>query len=169
MGDKKANIKFACFFHLTNKMKKKGQLKLSFGMIFSIILIIFFLVFAFFGIKKFLDIQEAISTEQFKSDLKQDLTRMWKSSRVSTEKAYNLPKGITGVCFENDEYENMYFVPREFGGALIEHIDFEKTLDIKINSEVSDRRLCFDNVNKKVKMSFEKDFGEPLVTILKNE
>jgi len=40
--------------------EKRGQLKLSFGMIFSIILIIVFLGFAFFGIQKFMDYQKSI-------------------------------------------------------------------------------------------------------------
>ena len=146
-----------------DEMKKRGQLKLSFGMIFSIILIIFFLVFAFFGIKKFLGIQEAISIEQFKSNLQDDIEQGWKSSRVSTEKVYSLPKEITGICFENDEYENMYFVPREFGGALIDYINWKKTIDPK------SERLCFENINGKVKMFLQKDFNETLVTIIKNE
>lgn len=147
---------------------KYGQLKLSFGMIFSIILIIFFLVFAFFGIKKFLDIQETISIEQFKSDLQEDIKQGWISGgHISTKKTYSLPKEITGVCFEDDEDENMYFVPREFGDKFINYINWEKTLDKEINSEAKNGRLCFENINGKVNIFLKKDFGENFVTIIK--
>ena len=149
------------------KVNKRGQLKLSFGMIFSIILIIFFLVFAFFGIRQFLDVQETINTEQFKNDFQEDVDQMWRSSRGSTEKIYGLPKEITGVCFEDDDFENMYFVPREFGGEFIEHIDIGKTLDLKVNSDARTGRLCFENTDGKIKIFLEKDFGENLVTIIK--
>ena len=149
------------------KRNKRGQLKLSFGMIFSIILIIFFLVFAFFGIRQFLDVQETINVEQFKNDFQEDVDQMWRSSRGSTEKIYSLPNEITGVCFEDDSFENMYFVPREFGGEFIEHIDIGKTLDLKVNSDARTGRLCFENTDGKIKIFLEKDFGENLVTIIK--
>ena len=146
---------------------KKGQLKLSFGMIFSIILIIFFLVFAFFGIREFLGVQETITTEQFKNNFQQDIDQMWRSSRGSTEKTYSLPKDITEVCFEDDDFENMRFVPFEFGGELIEHIDMGKTLSLEVNPDVSQGRLCFENIDGRIKINLSKDFGENLVTIIK--
>jgi uncharacterized protein (UPF0333 family) len=47
---------------------KKAQLKISFGMIFSIILVISFLAFGFFAIQKFLGIQENIIMKKFVDD-----------------------------------------------------------------------------------------------------
>ena len=72
------------------KKRKKAQIKLSFGMIFSIILIIVFLAFAFYAIKVFLGIQNTAQIGKFISDLKSDVDRVWKSTESSEEKEYNL-------------------------------------------------------------------------------
>ena len=50
------------------KTKKNAQMQLSFGMIFSIILIVFFLAFAFFGIRAFLGVQDSAKTAKFLND-----------------------------------------------------------------------------------------------------
>ncbi len=85
---------------------KKAQMKLSFGMIFSIILIIIFIAFAFYAILKFLDLQDSIKTAQFSDDLQYDINKMWKSSQGSQPREYLLPSKIKSVCFVEDKYEN---------------------------------------------------------------
>ena len=89
---------------------KKAQLKISFGMIFSIILIIFFVAFAFFGIRKFLGVHDEITSEKLIDDLNNDIEKMWKSSRGSQEVSYNVPRDVKSVCIKDDEYENIYFL-----------------------------------------------------------
>ncbi len=138
---------------------RKGELNLSFGMIFSIILIIAFIVFAFYAIKKFLDFQDTINIEKFKDDLQADIDNLWRSSDGSQEVEYNLPRKITAVCFENDDYENLYFESeRIWAGKKINHIDIIATLD-------GEDSACFENINGKVKMTIKKDFSDVLVTI----
>jgi hypothetical protein len=61
--------------------KKKAQMEISFGMIFSILLIVIFIAFAFFGIKKFLEVHNEILSKKFIDDVNADITKMWKSSR----------------------------------------------------------------------------------------
>ena len=138
-------------------------MKLSFGMIFSIILIIIFISFAFYAILKFLDLQDSIKIEQFKDNLQNDVDKMWKGSQGEREVDYSLPSKIESICFKEDEYENLFFRSDKFiEGGKIEHIDIDKILGTKDS-------FCIENKNNKIKMIIKKDYGEALVTIEKNE
>jgi len=141
------------------KRGKNGQIKLSFGMIFSIILIIVFLAFAFYAIKTFLGIQDAAQTGKFINDLKSDIDRVWKSTESSEEKEYVLPSKIDAVCFRDDEYENLFFQSDKFfEGRQINHIDISKIISIE-------NPFCIENVRGKVKLTLVKKIDEALVTI----
>jgi hypothetical protein len=147
----------------------KAQMQISFGMIFSILLIIVFIAFAFFGIKKFMEVQNGILGKKFIDDLNNDLEKVWKSARSSEEVSYSLPDKVESVCFgeKNTEYENdmynVYFLPEgEFDGGKLNRVDFEKTLN-------GEEELCFPVKNKKVSFVLSKSYGETLVTISKNE
>ncbi len=164
-------------------MQKKGAIKLSFGMIFSIILIIIFIVFAFYAIQKFLQIQDAAKVGQFTNNLQSDINSAWEGSQRSQEVNYFLPKKIEYVCFidinsarsgtnrnfyEELEYicyndENMAFYPigssQGTESKEMKHIDIEK-----ITSD--ENPFCIKNINGKVEMTIQKSFGEELVTIV---
>ena len=140
-------------------MKKRGQTQLSFGTIFSIILIIVFIGFAIFAVRKFLGVQEFAQVEKFKDDLQTDIDKMWRSTQGSQKLDYSLPRKISEVCLINDEFENIYFVPNDFQGGLLNNIDFSKT--IPANSP----RLCMQNTKGKVTMTIKKNYGENLVII----
>jgi hypothetical protein len=142
-------------------MGKRGAMEISFGMIFSIILIVVFLAFAFFGIRKIIDMQGVALSSQFKSDLQDDINKMWNGPQGQQQMKYNLPIKIDGVCIVDDNYENLYFLPRgKFSGTTLENIDIEQTLG-------SNNQLCFENNDGSVTMTLKKDFGENLVTILR--
>jgi hypothetical protein len=142
-------------------MKRRGAIELSFGMIFSIVLIIIFLAFGFYAITKFLDLQKNIQTEKFLSDFQGDVNLMWKSQQGSQPRTYTLPTDITAVCFKNDEFENLQFSSNKIiRGKKILNIDIEKTIGDKDS-------LCMQNVNGKVSMTLVKNFGDVLVTITK--
>jgi len=141
------------------KRGKNGQIKLSFGMIFSIILIIVFLAFAFYAIKTFLGIQDAAQTRKFINDLKSDIDRVWKSTESSEEKEYVLPSKIDYICFRDDEYENLFFQSDKFfEGGQIRNIDIIKIISIE-------DPFCIENVRGKVKLTLVKEIDEALVTI----
>lgn len=144
--------------------RKKAQMKLSFGMIFSIILIIIFIAFAFYAILKFLDIQDSVKIAQFTDDLQSDIDKAWRGSgEYSQQFKYSLPQKIDSICFVNDEYENLVFHSDELlGGEKIEHLDIEQTLDGK-NS------FCVDNIEGKIRMTIKKEYGDALVTIENEE
>jgi len=140
---------------------KTGQMKLSFGMIFSIILIVIFIAFAFYAIRIFLGIQDEMKIEQFGNGLQTDVDKMWKSSQGSQEVEYLLPSKIESVCFSDDEYQNLIFHSEEFvGGKKIQHIDIEKITE-------DENPFCVENIKGKIKMIIKKDYGEALVTITK--
>ena len=161
---------------------KKAQLKLSFGMIFSIILIIIFIFFAFYAIQKFISVQNSVQVGKFSSDFQNDINRIWKGSQGLQKKEYFLPKKIIFVCFadyssagrgENKEFydelelvyyenENLFFYPVGSAEGLnakeMKHIDLTKTTE-------TENPLCVENVKGKISFTIQKDFNEALVTI----
>jgi hypothetical protein len=162
-------------------MEKRGQMEISFGMIFTIILIIAFVVFAFYAIQKFLGMQKKLEIGSFVSSFQEDVDRIWKSSKASQEASYSLPNKIKKVCFIDyysalhgkdkktgddlkqvfNEKENLFFYPLGSAEGLdafaIEHIDIEKiTKDNNPN--------CFDSSGK-IQLTIKKDYDYPLVVI----
>ena len=170
----------------------RGQMKLSFGMIFSIMLIIIFITFSFFAIKKFIDIGDTAQIAKFSSTLQNDIDKAWKGSQSSQEREYYLPSKIKLLCFANfsensggqyaiGQYnelynelrfnfygsENFFFYPIGSAQGLnskeIKHIDLIKTTeDGALNPS------CIENIDGKIKIIIEKTYGDALVTIKKS-
>jgi len=158
---------------MNKRREAGGQMQISFGMIFSIILIIVFIVFAIYGITKFLCISKIAQVEKFKSDFQEDIDSMWKSTQGSERVEYFIPKKIEQVCFKNRinpktlKDENMYFVPEKFScdistAYILDNVDIAKTV-----AGLTGRKLCIDNSNGKISMTIKKAFNENLVTITK--
>lgn len=161
---------------------KRGQFELSFGMIFSIILIVIFVSFAFYAIGKFLDIQNSTSVGKFATDFQTDIDKMWKSSQGMQEETYSLPEKIKDVCFIDYstpaqgqyssfytelqqnyyENENMFFYP--IGAAQGLNAKQMKNIDLK-KTTLIENPSCFENKNGKVRFVIKKNFNEALVTI----
>lgn len=162
--------------------EKEGQMKLSFAMIFSIILIILFVSFSFYAIQKFLGITNSIQIGKFTEDLQNDIDKIWKSSQGSDKNRYSLPSKIELVCFVDydsskrgsnqnlydelkTEYygtKNLFFYPLKasegLGSKTIKNIDLSKITQ-------SENPFCIENINGKVSIAAKKDFNEQLVTI----
>lgn len=160
---------------------KRGQIKLSFGMIFSVIMIVIFLVFSFYGIRTFLGIQESATVGTFLNDFQSDVDELWKSTEGSKEVRYYLPNKVSHICivdFETDAKgarqsiygelrfvdfgeENLAFYPlgsTNFDSERIENIDL-------IEITQTENPFCIENKNGVIEMILSKDFGEPLVKI----
>lgn len=157
-------------------------MKMSFGMIFSVILIIIFIAFAFYVIKTLIDGNEKNLIMLFINDLRHDIDSAWKGTQSSQEIIYNLPKKIEYVCFvdynsrekganrgfyrelERFYYgsENLIFYPggsfEELSSVEIEDINIEKITE-------SENPFCIENIDGRVKMTIKKNFGEELVLI----
>ena len=161
---------------------KRGQLELSFGMIFSIILIVVFISVAVYGIVKFLEFQKQSQIGIFFNDFQSDIDKMWRASG-SQRVSYSLPGGINSICFidyksgkrgENreiydelsqlfNEAENLFFYPPGSGvGGLdakeIRHINLEKITE-------SENPFCIQNVKGRVDFVIN-NFDESLVNVV---
>jgi hypothetical protein len=146
---------------IPQKKNHRGQLDISFGMIFSIILIIVFLAFGFYAIKKFIDLQRTIQIESFLKDFQNDVDKMWKSPQGSQKLSYTLPTKISEVCFTNNEFENLIFTSKEIiRGKMIENIDIG-------NITSQEDPFCIQNTKGKVSFTIAKDYGETLVRVQK--
>ncbi|MFH1801291.1 MAG: hypothetical protein ABH804_00440 [archaeon] len=161
---------------------KRGQMQLSFGMIFSIILIVIFISVAFYAILKFLDVQNSMKVGKFLNDFQTDVDRMWKGSHGSQEVEYYLPSKIEYVCFIDYslqskgsradiynkmkqvyyEHENIFFYPlgsaEGMDASEIEHINLEKITE-------SENPYCVQNVDGKIKFTLKKNYDEATVDV----
>ncbi len=145
------------------KSDKKAQMQISFGMIFSIILIIAFIAFAIFAIQKFLAFQRDVQINQLIEKIKGDVNVAWKSQRSQELKNYSLPSNIVEICFLDDEFGNMILQTKTiYHRKNIPYLDIPKMIQ-----QTSNGKLCFESVNGKVSMKIKKEFGENLVSIEK--
>jgi len=76
-------------------------MSLPFGMIFSIMLIILFIIIAFIAIKYFLGIQKCTKVGSFYKDLQEKVDSAFKSSGYKRTMNIDLPSGVTKICFAN--------------------------------------------------------------------
>jgi H+/gluconate symporter-like permease len=139
-------------------MKKRGQMKLSFGMIFSIFLVIVFLAFAFYAIQKFLSLQEEIQIKQFTENFQNQVNKLWASNQGQSPFEAKVPDKIVSICFRNEEKNLQLNFDKGFNTLKIEHLSVEKLLGNK-------NKFCILNENNKVKFTLEKSYGNPLVEI----
>lgn len=145
-------------------VNKKGQTQISFGVIFSVILIIVFIAFAIFGIGKIMQMNNLIKVKNFEKKLQENIDTIWKDSG-SNEFTYYLPNKIKQVCFIEDDLENMYFEPiGEYDGFKLKNVDIEASISQSISIP---KKLCIDNVNGKLSLILKRDYGQTLVTITK--
>ena len=80
-------------------MGKKGQMQISFGMIFSILLVICFISFVIYVIIYFLNFSDKVRIEQFEQEIQESIDKIWRSVQGSKTVKLGLPKKIEKVCF----------------------------------------------------------------------
>lgn len=168
--------------HSSRMGQMRGQINLSFGMLFSIILIIVFIVFAFYAIGKFLDIQKSVKVGQFSESLKADVDRMWKSSSGSQAVEYSLPSSVESVCFTDFGESASSGKEKTYDSLRMVHFNEENTFfypvgsaggvdSVKINNidltEITKKEnpYCIESVNEKIKLTIKKDIGSALVVV----
>lgn len=131
---------------------KKGQeiFGLSFGMIFAVILIIFFVFIAFIVIKQFLCTKDCAKTGIFFSELNKKVEDAWDYGDITSRYSIDLPTQVEYVCFANltedlkginkaigdeivthDTNDNLFlYAPKktccDFSSGYIKHLDLEK-------------------------------------------
>ena len=87
------------------KIGKRGQetMGMPFSIIFSIILIIVFIMIAFVAIRYFLNIKKCSQVGMFYEDLEKEIASAQSSSGTSKDFKIELPSGIEKVCFADLE------------------------------------------------------------------
>lgn len=162
-------------------MKKKGQFQIGFGMIFSIFLIVVFIVVAFIAINAFLGVSCSVETGSFIKDLNSEITRIWKGAGESTTKEFKINGcDFEYVCFydvnsnTNGEYaifendfrvfigdegdHNLYFYPRS-------QSDVPSTFIDHVNMDLASNPQCFKKTENIIKIRLSKNANEALVRV----
>lgn len=142
---------------------KRGQLKISFGMIFAIILIIVFIVFAFIAISHFLSFQKKVQTKQFMNNLQNDINNAYQSQQSSNIETYNLPSNVEKVCFVNSELNNLEVFNK--GSQIYSAKHKLNYLDLNKTFSSGDSKICAKVKDGKVSIKLTKDYYSPLVTV----
>lgn len=158
-------------------------MKLSFGMIFSVILIIVFLAFGFYVIKLLLDGQSQSKVFIFREDLQDDIDKIWRGAgSLTNPDGYILPDEIKLVCFVDSdssargknsnlfielkkayyEDENLVFYP--VGSA--QGLDAVKINHLNIGEITSkENPFCISNGDGRIQLTIKRDYGEEGVLI----
>jgi uncharacterized protein (UPF0333 family) len=83
------------------KERKKGQIQISFGMIFSIIIIIATVAVAFYVINYFMKMSECTKAGSFVSSLKNEVEKAYNGDITKGPFTKEVPSGVKYVCFGN--------------------------------------------------------------------
>lgn len=168
--------------HLNKSKKSQQSIGMSFGVIFSIILIIFFLLISFIAIRAFLGTKDCTQVGIFLSDFESEVTNTWNSQGVATDFKRTLPTEVEYVCFidfsKNPKGEfkdiynrlsyyegsgaNLFFYPKDSACntayKIIKHLDME-TITKSINPN------CVPVEKGVIRMNLEKGFNDRLVKV----
>lgn len=74
-------------------------MQLSFGMIFSILIIIVTVAVAFYVIKEFFLTSSCVEIKAFHSDLQLEIDTAWRSAAAQMQYKQALPSSVKSVCF----------------------------------------------------------------------
>ncbi len=134
-----------------SKKRVKGQIDLSFGVIFSIILIVAIIGVAFYAITYFLNIKKCSDIAFFYKDLEGEINRAYGSQLYQDVFEGGLPSGIDSVCFGNlsSSLARQYGKEYEF---LKRYKDINANLFLYPNKNACDSNLAYTNLEH-VKMS----------------
>ena len=91
-------------------MEKRGQFEISFGVIFSIIIIIAIIGVSAYVLVGLLDTGKCASIGLFYDEIKDETDRAWKSSSYSNVLDFKIEDEIEFVCFGNldQEYDSSF-------------------------------------------------------------
>lgn len=171
--------------NIKSKSKRSQEMfGLSFGMIFAVILIIFFVLVAFIVIKNFLCTRDQAQTGMFFSNLNTKVKGAWDSGDITSKYSIDLPTKIEAVCFANlsadnfnsksvvggaiqrfDPDDNLFlYAPKktcfDLTSYYIEHINLEKITE-------EENPFCIRLLHGKGALIVEMDYSDKLVRILK--
>lgn len=169
--------------NIVRSKKGDGVFGLSFGMIFSIILIVFFFSAAFIGIRMFLNLQTQTQIGMFFQDVQTRVDDAWNSPSASYTFNTTLPTGVKYVCFMNvsaptngantiekgifTEVKKGYLDPTKNLYLYTPNKDYGMNwAGIKHLSLSSRNPLCIPVVNGLVSMKIERKFEDKFPRII---
>ncbi|MEM4270662.1 MAG: hypothetical protein QXO70_01045 [Candidatus Pacearchaeota archaeon] len=160
---------------------KKGGMEISFGMIFSIILIIAFIAVAFYVIKIFLNIKTCGLVGRFYQEFQASIDTAFRSPETSQVFSASLPSSVEYVCFfdvnkdakgpRRDIYDkiasvnkNLVLWPKVKCSGLIgydiKHVDISQLT-------TNENPWCVKTEKSKINLKIEKGIYDKSVKILK--
>jgi hypothetical protein len=163
---------------LLNK-RGEGAIGMSFGWLFSLLLIVFFIFAAIYGIKAFLNMASCSKVGTFYESLQDKVDEAYRSSSSDFQMDVNIP-GINMICFANlseeitgsleayeeiEKYEiygaNTFLLPTQKSCDMpyktIKHLNISKTT-------LSKNPLCFD-ISDEGKLRIIKGYYDKSITI----
>ncbi len=154
-------------------MNKRGDISLSFGMIFSIILIISILAVAGYAVMYFIDLKDCTTIGLFYRDIQGEVDDAWQSDTVRDSFTGAVPGDITRVCFGNlSEGKALpeYNLLRLYAGknASIFFYPPAKACDTpyaQLPHSTINGFFCLPVVKGKVTVNFVKNTYDRLVTV----
>jgi hypothetical protein len=160
---------------------KRGQFQMPFNMVFSIILIVFFLATAFIAIRYFINLKSCGEVGLFLDDFQENVDSIWREQSAESIFEANLPGNIKYVCFsdlnqnargENKEIysdlqlystynANLFFWPPEKACE----IPYKNIRHLNITGVIKkDNPYCI-KANGKLEIKMQKGFEDALVSI----
>ena len=161
--------------------KAEGVFGLSFGMIWSIILIVFFVLGAFMGIKTFLNYQEKTTLGFFLDDLDSAVKKAFYAESTNYIFKSNLPSGIEYVCFMN--FSSPVKNPNDAESMVWNHVTttyYEPDMNVYLYAPKKDYGISLDRIKfiyternplcvkvkeKTISIRIEKKFEEAFVRL----
>src|SRR3989344_971308 len=163
---------------------KRGSMEISFGMIFSVIIIIAIIGVAVYAITTFLHVGKTAELSLFYKNFEDSIEDIWSSASSSRVFSFSLPKTIESVCFGslttsssaqyNQELKdlkmyssgfeqqntNTFLYPATNAGEFA----FKKVDKIDL-SKLAARFDCFEVNSGKVKIRLSKEELDSLVKV----
>jgi len=160
-------------------MQKRGVFEISFGMIFSIIIIIAIISVAFYVLTKFMGVSKCTQVGLFYDDLKTYTEKAWQAQIHKDTFTGSLPSGIELVCFGNftqspqAKYVSVFNDLQERQGrdknVFLYPIQQECDLPLsafKLLHVKTSNFFCVPVKNNKMQIKSEKSEFDSLVTLL---
>jgi len=165
------------------KNKKAQQIMgLSFSTIFSIFLIIFFIIVGIIVINSFLKTQNCSKLGLFLEDFQSEINIAWNSQKYISQFKSELPTNIEYVCFVNlskiidnnhtmirevelyaEEDSNFFFYPTknscEMPAHSLKHLNINQITSLK-------NPYCIAIKSKTIEFQIKKEMNQALVTIV---
>jgi hypothetical protein len=157
---------------------------MSFGMIFSIILIVFFIVAAFVAIRFFLNYQRCSQVGLFLEDLQAKVDEAFNSPSASFYFNSTLPSGVKAICFLNlsageinadttekgvwSYIQEQHDIPDFTKNTLVYSPDREYCVKWKTTKHIDvslKNPNCIEVKSGKISIKVERKFDYPLVIL----